>query len=111
MSNEKEPKKNKDIKVIKGNGKNLNISLRVNMSSPMFYVNDYLSKKNEHKPENWIIYSDPNFLNYSNSYYFPTEFNLYLKLFDKTNLNFTLINGTKFGVNFYNESLKILKSI
>ena len=92
-------------------GKNLNISLRVNMSSPMFYVNDYLSKKNEHKPENWIIYSDPNFLNYSNSYYFPTEFNLYLKLFDKTNLNFTLINGTKFGVNFYNESLKILKSI
>ena len=92
-------------------GKNLNISLRVYMSSPMFYVNDYLSKKNEHKPQNWIIYSDPNFLNYSYSYYFPTEFNLYLKLFNKTNLKFTLINETKYIINFYKESLKILNSI
>ena len=80
------------------------------MSSPMFYVDKYLTKKNETKPNYWIIYSDYNFINNFNSY-FPTEFNLYLKLRNEKYFEFSLIKEKLFMINIYNISLEFLKNI
>ena len=59
-------------------GKNLNITERVNMTSPNFYLKNLTNPNKDSLPNSWIIYSKK--INPKNYTYFPTEFNLYYKI-------------------------------
>ena len=71
-------------------GNNLNILDRVNLSSPMFFMNNFLEKNDDETLKNWIIYSNKSFIN-NEQPYFPTEFNLYLKLYNKSYFQFNVL--------------------
>ena len=92
-------------------GNNLNISYRVNLSTPMFYMEKFLLKNDDETLKNWTIYSNKSFIN-SEKPYFPTEFNLYLKLYNKSYFHFNVLEQNfddekmiySLSYKFFNES-------
>ena len=78
---------------IKNNfGKNLDVTERVNLASPLYYLKDFKNDSDYNLPKFWTIFSNNNFIKNKQ---FPNEYNLYLKLNDLINLN------TSFQQNFF----------
>ena len=84
-------------------GENLNVTERVNLASPLYYINNYTDIVF------WKIFSDNNFIK---SAHFPNEYNLYRKLNDtiKFDTNYSMIHYLK-NETFHNLTLMVFNEI
>ena len=92
---------------IKNNfGENLDVLERVNLASPLYYINKYTDIE---LPTFWKIFSDNNFIK---SAHFPNEYNLYRKLNDtiKFNTNYSMIHDLK-NLTFHTLTLMVFNEI
>ena len=89
---------------------NLNITERVQLSSPLFYLQNYSNFNKNELPKFWKIFSDKNFIKNN---HFPNEYNLYLKLNDLINFDTSYSSTQQLLENFtfHNLTLMTFKEI